>query len=177
MEYLEKFQQKLDSLLEVFKGELITLRSNRPTPKLIEGIKVDYMDQLLTVKQVGSISIEMPKDLLVTVWDKGAVSPTTKAIEAANLGVSVSSQGTVIRVKLPDLTSERKQELIKVIKSSAEEVRIRMRRERDVAHKKVNEEQDKDQKFRFKDELQKKVDKFNESIEELVENKAKEILK
>jgi len=175
MEYLAYFQTKLDFLVNSLKEELTVLRTNRPTAKLIENISVNYMGQELQIKQLGSISIELPRDLVVTLWDKGVIPLTAKAIEAANLGVSVSAYENSVRVKLPELTHERREELIKIVKSTTEESRIKMRIERDAVNKKINEEQDKDNKFKLKDELQKKVDKFNKTVDELVENKTKEI--
>jgi len=175
MEYLKDFQIKLDALLNSFKEEISVLRTNRPTPKLIENIPVNYLGQEMRVKQMGSIMVEVPRDLVVTLWDKAALATVAKAIEGANLGVGVSTYEMGIRVKLPELTNERREELIKVVKSSAEETRIRMRMERDGVNKKINAEVDKDVKFKSKEELQKKVDKFNEAIEELVANKIKEV--
>jgi ribosome recycling factor len=175
MEYLDQFQKKIDEFLASFKEELATLRTNRPNPKLIENILVDYLGQRLPLKQLGSITVEPPRDLIVTLWDKGVITPVVKAIEAANLGVGVATFENMVRVKLPELTSERRLELGKIIKSSAEAIRIKMRKERDYAQKKINEEPSKDQRFKLKEELQKKVDAFNQTIDELVEKKMKEI--
>ncbi len=175
MGYLKELEEKFNSVVESLKEEFLGLRTNRPTPKLIENIKVDYMGQPLIVKQLGAIGIELPRDLIVNVWDKNAVPMISKAIEAANIGVSASMEGNSVRVKLPELTNERRDELIKIVKSSAEKCRIKMRTLRDDANKSVNAETDKDIKFRSKEEMQKIVDSFNQSIDEVVEKKIKEI--
>lgn len=176
MDYLKAFQTKLDSLFGSIKEELGVLRTNRPTPKLVENIPVNYLDQNMQIRQLGSITIELPRDLVISLWDKGAMPFVVKAIEAANLGVGVTSYENSVRVKLPELTNERKEEIVKIIKSTAEETRIKMRIQRDDVNKRINDEIDKDVKFKLKNELQKQVDKFNGPLDELVSNKIKEIL-
>ncbi|OGY58891.1 MAG: hypothetical protein A3E61_00690 [Candidatus Colwellbacteria bacterium RIFCSPHIGHO2_12_FULL_43_12] len=176
MDYLKDFQIKLDALFNSIKEELGVLRTNRPTPKLVENISVNYLDQNMQIRQLGSITVELPRDLVISLWDKGAMPHVIKALEDANLGMGVSSYETSVRVKLPELTNERKEEIVKIIKSTTEETRIKMRIQRDEVNKRTNEEIDKDRKFKQKEELQKKVDKFNGSLDELVSNKIKEIL-
>ena len=176
MEYLNSAKEKFNALIEKFKDELTAIRTNRPSAKLIEDVRVNYMDQNMSVKQVGSISIEQPRDLLVSVWDENAIKSVAGGLEAANLGFGVSVQGKVIRVSLPELTGERKEELIKVVKSTAEDTRIKMRTLRDEFNKITKSLKDEDDKFRGKEELQKIVDQFNETIDQLVESKSREIL-
>lgn len=175
MEYLEELQQKFDKLINELKEELATIRTNRPTPKLIEDIPVNYMEQPMVIKQLGSIAGELPRNLIVTPWDKESVSAIAKGIEDAKLGVTSSVQGSTVRVTLPELTDERREELSKIVKKIAEDIRIRMRVLRDDVHKKVNAEADEDTKFRNKEKLQKSVDAFNESVDKFVENKIFEL--
>lgn len=175
MEYLKEAEKEFNRFLDSFKEELAIFRTNRPTTKLVENIKVDYFGQFLPVKQLGSLSIELPFDIVVAVWDKNAAAPVAKAVKDANLGLDVSDQGNIVRVKLPSLTAERRDELAKIIKLTAENTRIKMRIERDAVNKKVNEELDKDAKFRMKEGLQKLVNKFNEVVDKLVGDKLKEI--
>lgn len=176
MEYLKDLEEKFTSITDGLKEELSSFRTNRPTPKLVENIKVPYMNQILLVKQLGSISVEPPRDLIVSVWDKNSLSVVAKTIESENLGLSVSPQGNVIRIRLPELTEERRRELEKLIRSSVEDARIKMRVERDAANKSINTEGDKDVKFRSKEEMQKLVDKFNETIEMMLKDKLNEIM-
>ena len=175
MEYLEELQQKFDKLLVELKDELLTIRTNRPTPKLIEDIQVDYAGQPLPIKQLGSIAIELPRSLLVTPWDKESISTIAKSIENAKLGVTSSVQGSVVRVTLPELTDERKKEMSKIVKKIAEETRIKMRIVRDDANKKVNAEQDENIKFSNKEKLQKSVDAFNSTIDGFILSKLVEL--
>lgn len=175
MELIEQAKEKFEKVLDYFKEEITGIRTNRPTPKLIEDIQVDYFEQKMPIKQLGSITVEAPRDLLVSVWDENAVSSVQNAIEAANLGVNVSQQGKIVRAKLPDLTEERKTELVKIVKSMAEESRIKMRQERDEINKAIKEVKDEDDQFRAKEKLQELVDKFNSQVDEIVEKKNQEI--
>ena len=175
MEYLEELKQKFDKLLIYLREELSAIRTNRPTPKMIEDIYVEYADDSLPIKQLGSIAIELPRNLLVTPWDKESIPAIAKGIENAKLGVSVSAQGNRIRITLPELTGERKEEMSKIVKRIAEETRIKMRIARDDASRKVNAEEDEDTKFSNKEKLQKAVDAFNGTVDELVNNKLTEL--
>ncbi len=175
MEYLKELEKKFTSITGALKEELSSFRTNRPTPKLVENIKVPYMGQTMIVKQLGSISVEPPRDLVVSVWDREVLPMLAKAIESENMGLSVAPQGNVVRVRIPELTAERRKELEKLIRSSVEEARIRMRMERDGVNKSINAEADKDAKFRSKENMQKLVDRFNESIDMMLEDKLEEI--
>ena len=175
MEYLKELEQKFNNLTLKFKDELSSLRTNRPTPKLVDSIKAEYAGNFLAINQLGSISIEPPRSIIITPWSTDSAPPIVKAIEAANIGVGAAQQGNIIRVTLPELTEERRQELIKLVRKMAEETRIRMRIERDEVNKIVNQEADKNEKFRAKEALQKLVDKFNQEVDKVVDTKIQEI--
>ena len=175
MEYLKELEQKFNNLALKFKDELSSVRTNRPTPKLVDSIKVEYAGQFLAVNQLGSISVEPPRSIIVTPWSTDSAPSIVKAIEAANIGVGAAQQGNVVRITLPELTEERRQELIKLVRKMAEETRIRMRIERDEVNKIINQEADKNEKFRAKEALQKLVDKVNQEVDELVNAKNQEI--
>jgi ribosome recycling factor len=175
MDYLKELETKFNKIIETLKEELSSLRTNRPSPKIVENIKVDYLGQVVMLKQLSSITIEPPRDLVISVWDKNAIPAITKAITSENLGLGISPQGNTLRVKTPELTAERRRELEKLVRAAAENARIKMRIERDTVNKIINTETDKDVKFRAKEQLQKLVDKFNEAVEEALENKLREI--
>lgn len=179
MEYLKDLEQKFNNLALKFKDELSSVRTNRPTPKLVESIKVVEFakepGQPMAINQLGSISIEPPRSIIIAPWSTDSAPSIVKAIEAANIGVGAAQQGNVIRVTLPELTEERRQELIKLVRKMAEETRIRMRIERDEINKIVNQETDKNEKFRAKEALQKLVDNFNQEVDRVVEAKIQEI--
>jgi ribosome recycling factor len=141
----------------------------------VDSIRAEYAGQFLAINQLGSIGIEPPRSIIITPWSKETAPAIAKAIDVANIGVGTAVQGNIIRVTLPELTEERRQELIKLVRKMAEETRIRMRIERDEVNKFVNKEPDKNQKFRAKEDLQRLVDKFNEEIDLTVESKITEI--
>lgn len=181
MEIIKDLDQKLKPLLDSLRQELSGIRTNRPTTKLVEDIKVDYLGQPMMVKQLGSISIVPPREIDVAVWDREAVSAVAKAIENSGRGMTPNIDGNLIRLNLPQLTDERRQELIKLIKSTVEQTKIKIRALRDDANKKAEADFkaktiSEDQKFKLRDQIQKAVDKVNQAIESLLLGKIKEII-
>jgi ribosome recycling factor len=174
MDPVKDFETISKEILAFLKSEIQKIRSNRPNPGLVEDIKVDVYGQILTVNQLATINILPPRELVISPWDKSVLSNIEKAINQNNSGLSVSADGNVIRVALPSLTEERRSELAKLVKSLVEEHRIRMRLERDKFQKIINTFPE-DQKFKQKEELQKKVDKFNKESNQLIEEKIKEL--
>lgn len=179
-EIIKDLENRTRPILDALRQEFITLRANRPNPKLVEDIKVDYFDQKLTVKQLGSISVVPPKEIDIQVWDKNAVAAVAKAVEASSLGVSANIDGNLIRINLPTLTDERRQELSKLVKSVSEQTKIKIRNLRDDSNKKIEQAfKDKkiseDQKFKLKKQIQDIVDKVNKDTENLLAAKIKEI--
>ena len=180
MDVAKDFEPKIKTLLETLKQEFANIRTNRPTAKLVENIKVDYLGQQLMVKQLASISIAPPREIDISPWDKGAAAPIARAIEMAGLGVTTSVNGSIVRVVLPVLTAERRAELIKLVKNTTEQMRIKMRSLRDYANKNVErlfkeKQLSEDQKMRTKKQIQEATDKVNKEIETLLEGKIKEI--
>jgi ribosome recycling factor len=180
MDILKELELKVKPLLEGLRQEFLNLRVNRPNPKLVENIKVDYLSQPLTIKQLGSISVAPPREIDISVWDKNAVGPVAKAVENSGLGVTANIDGSVIRINLPPLTDERRQELMKLVKSVAEQTRIKIRALRDAANKNAEamfkeKKIGEDQKFKNKEQIQKAVDAANKEIESLLTAKIKEI--
>lgn len=180
MDMLKNLEEKINQGIKYFRDQLAGIRGGRPSPKLVEDLVVDYFGQRLSVKQLGSITIIPPREIHISVWDKNAASLIIKAIESSNLNVSANLDGNLIRINLPPLSGERRQELAKVVKKEAEEARIKLRAVRDEANKEIGRQlEDKkiteDDKFKLKDGIQKATDKGNEEIERIVENKIKEI--
>lgn len=178
--FSKDFEGGLRAIADKLKEDLRMIRSNRPSVELLENIKVNVYDQWMTVQQLGSLSVQPPKDILITIWDKNAVGAIMKAIEDAKIGLSVSNDGNVIRASLPVLTDERKQELAKFVKKISENYRIQVRARRDEAMKKVKAaeesgEVNEDQEFKLKEKIQKQVDEANKKIEEIIEKKLAEL--
>lgn len=177
---IREWEGQIASRVEAFQNELHSLRTNRPTAKLVEDIKVDSYGQETPIKHLGSISINPPRDINVSIWDVSAVASVAKAVQDAGLGVSVSVDGNLVRITLPMLTEERRKELVKVVGKLAEETRIQIRRLREEMNKKIESaEKEKkiseDQKFKDRERVQKTVDKANLEIEVSVLKKTEEI--
>jgi len=178
---IDDFKKTLTPVLDSLKKEFASIRTNRPVTALIEDIKVSYYGQMLPVKQVASVGVVPPREISVQAWDKEAVQAIVRAIETAQLGVSVQADGMVIHVRLPELSSERREELAKQVKRIAEEHRIEVRHVRDEGNKAVEREFEansvtEDQKFKLKELIQKEVERTNGEIESLVAAKVREIM-
>jgi len=179
MNFIKDLETKSAEIVKNFKDELSGIRGGRPVSKLVEDIQIDYFGQKLALKQLGSISVVLPREIQITVWDKSIAPSIGKAVELA-LNVGTTIEGNLVRVNLPPLSEERRAELIKIVKKEAEEARIKIRSLRDDVLKKIKagEEEGKiteDDRFKLKEQIQKNIDKTNEEIEKILENKIKEI--
>lgn len=179
-DYSKIFTESAKPALEALKTELSGVRTNRPNPKLVEDIKVDYLGQQLTIRQLGSINIVPPREIDINVWDKGSLPSVMKGIETSGRGLTANSDGNLIRINLPTLTDERRQELTKLVKSMVEQSKIKIRASRDEVNKKIETAYkakaiSEDQKFKSKEQVQKSVDKINGEVELLLAGKIKEI--
>lgn len=179
MEALKDLEVKTKEIVNHFQRELSGIRGGRPTTKLVEDIQVDYFGQKMAVKQLGSISIVLPREVQISAWDKAVAPAIGKAIEVA-LNVGANTEGNLVRINLPPLSEERREELTKIVKKEAERARIQIRALRDDVLKTIKGQEDKgeiteDDKFKLKERIQKDIDKTNEEIEKILENKIKEI--
>ncbi|MGB9848041.1 MAG: ribosome-recycling factor [Minisyncoccia bacterium] len=179
---IEKFKKEGQEIINNFKAEIAGIRSNRPQPALIENLKVECPSygSVLPLKHIASIQVSLPNSLIVQVWDKSNVNACEKAIQAANLGVTTAIEGFQIRVILPPLSQERREQIFQLVKKKGEETKIHLRGAREEILKEIKNlfEEKKiteDDKYRGKDELQKVIDGFNEEIEKIIENKRKEL--
>lgn len=180
MNIIQELELKTSEIIKYFKEQLAGIRGGRPSPKLIEDISVEYFGQKMAIKQLGSISVIPPREIQISVWDKQAIPVISKAVETSNLRLVANTDGNLIRINLPPLSTERREELIKVSKKESEEVRIKIRNLRDEMNKKISAleeggEINEDQKFKLKESVQKSIDKANEEIGQILENKVKEI--
>lgn len=178
---IEARQADFDKTIAHFEGELAKLRTGRAHPGLVEGLLVDYYNTATPVKQIASVTVPEPRQILVSPWDKGALTQIEAAIRESDLGLNPVNDGVGVRVTLPALTEERRKELVKVLNTKAEEARIAVRSIREEIWKTVQDEEkagnmSEDDKFRAKDDLQKVVDGHNATLESLREQKEKEIM-
>lgn len=180
MNILKNLELKIGEAIKYFKEQLSAIRGGRPNSKLVEDVLVEYFGQRLPLKQLGSISIAPPREIQISVWDKNAAAIVLKAIEASNLNISANLEGSLIRINLPALSGERRQELIKLAKKETEEAKIKIRGIRDEINKEINRQFEEkkigeDEKFKLKEQIQENINKVNGEIEKILENKIREI--
>lgn len=180
-EILHQTEEKMRKSLESMNREFLEIRTGRANPALVEGMHIDYYGTPTLLKQLSSISAPDARLLVIQPWDITAIPEIEKAIMKSNLGITPSNDGKVIRLSLPALSKERRQELAKVVHKMSEEGRVSLRTIRRDAKEAVEKlEKDKaiseDDKFRSIDELQKLVDKYIAKIDEVLKSKEKEIL-
>ncbi len=166
---------------EFLSKEYSQLNVGRASPLILDGISVESYGSFVPLNNVASISIEDPKTLRIAPWDKNNVKAIEKAIQGANLGISVATDDVGIRVVFPQLTTDTRHTLVKLLKEKLEDARITVRKERENVWKDV-EAQEKagklteDERFRAKDELQKIIDEANNNLEAIFEKKEKEVM-
>lgn len=176
-----QFKLELKKIEDFLSKEYSQLNIGRASPMILDGVTVEAYGSYGPLKNVASISIEDPKTLLVAPWDKSQIKAIEKAILVADLGLSVASGDTGIRVIFPQLTGETRQKLVKLLKEKLEDSRIVVRKERERVMDEMNKlekegNMTEDEKFRAKDELQKIIDEANNNLEAVFEKKEKEVM-
>ena len=180
-ELISTAEANMQKTVEIVKREFASLRAGRATPALLDKILVNYYGTPTPVNQLASISAPEPRLLVVQPWDKSVTGEIEKAILKSDLGITPSSDGNVIRLAIPQLTEERRQELVKVIKKKAEEGRVAIRNVRRDANDQLRAKQKEgeiteDELRRGQDDVQKLTDKYIKEIDRLVQAKEKEIM-
>lgn len=175
-----EIKQKLQEAKEWLQKEFSGIRTGQASPALLDSIKVESYGALLPLNQVGTVGIEDARTLRVSVWDASAVKAAEEAIREADLGVSVVGDSSGLRVIFPELTSERREQLLKLAKSKLEDARISVRALRDDAMKVIEKSEKageigEDEKFTKKEAVQNAVDESNRSLEALFEQKETEL--
>jgi len=180
MQTLAEVKKKMEAALTHLGEEYKQIRTGRSHPGLVENIMVTAYGSQTPLKGLASISTPDPKSILVSPWDKSVVKDIEKALQSSQLGITPSVVGTDIRLVIPDLTQERRDELTKVVHTKAEEARVSLRTIReeymhsvkaDVDSKAVSE----DELARAKKEIQTVIDGMNKKIEELADAKIEQI--
>jgi ribosome recycling factor len=161
--------------------ELSRIRAGKASPEMLSGVKVDYYGVMTPIEQAANINTTDAKTLIVKPWDKNMLEPIEKAIMAANLGFTPQNDGELIRIVLPALTEERRQELVKAVKQEAEQARISIRNIRRDAmqhlKKLLDEGLSEDMEKKAENEIQQMTDKYTDLVEKHVDAKEKEMTK
>lgn len=174
-------QEKMDKAIQVLKRDLLTLRAGRANPAILDRVLVEYYGSEMPINQMANISTPDPRTLLIQPWDKSALSEIERAILKSELGLTPNNDGNVIRISIPALTEERRNELVKLVRKTGEEAKVAIRNIRrdandDVKKLEKNGEVPEDASRRSQEEIQKLTDRFIKETDQIVSAKEKEIM-
>jgi ribosome recycling factor len=178
----KNYEEKMDKSIEVLRREFLGLRTGRASPSLLEPVSVEAYGGKVPINQVGNISVPESRLVTVQVWDETLIQPVEKAIRNSDLGLNPMIEGNIIRVPIPELSEERRLEIVKIASKYAEDAKITVRNIRRDAMDKIKDEEkqkniSKDDSFQFSENMQKITDKYIEKIDVLFQDKEKDILK
>ena len=181
-EFNEKnYSSKMEKSISSFKKEISTLRTGRANVNMLDTIKVDVYGQLMPIEQLGTVSVPEARLISIQVWDKSNINLIESAIQKSELGINPQIDGQIIRLRIPDLTEDRRKDLIKILKNMGEKSKVSIRNIRREANedlkkklkdKKISEDQNK----LFEKTIQKLTDTNIENIEKILTTKEKEII-
>lgn len=174
-------EDKMKKALEVLRKEYGSLRAGRATPSLLEKVMVDYYGSPTPVNQVANISVPEPRMIVIQPWEKTMLNAIDKAIQKSDLGLMPTNDGAIIRLTIPQLTQERRSEIVKVIHKKAEECRVvirNLRRDANEAIKKVEKDKtvSEDEAKKAQDDIQKLTDKYIKEVDQVMAAKEKDIM-
>ena len=181
MGIIENAQEKMNKTIAVLKRDLGSLRAGRANPQLLDRIMVDYYGTPTPINQMGTISSPEPRMLVISLWDLSMLSAVEKAIQKSDIGINPSNDGKLIRLIFPELTEERRKELVKSVRKKAEESKVAIRAIRRDANEAIKKDckdsviTEDDQK-RLEDKAQKATDAAIKDIDRICSEKEKELL-
>lgn len=180
-ELLDETKERMNKTINVLQSELSSLRAGRANAQVLDRILVDYYGTMTPIPQMGNVSVPEPRMLIISLWDAKMIPAVEKAIQKSDLGINPANDGKVIRLIFPELTEERRKDLVKTVKKKGEESKVAIRSiRRDVMEtikkqKKDGEITEDDQK-QLETKLQKQTDDFIKEIDTILAAKEKEIL-
>jgi ribosome recycling factor len=180
-EILGDAKVSMQKAIEAFRHEVTMVRTGRANPSVLDGIRVEYYGSQVPLNQVATVGVPEPRLITVQPWDKTAIGPIEKAIVSSNLGIQPSNDGSLIRLPIPQLTEERRKDLVKQVRHMAEEVRVSIRNARRDANDLLKEAQKEgevpeDDAKKGHDQSQKLTDEFVKTIEDILKEKEQEIM-
>lgn len=179
-ERVKKYEDKMNKTLETLVKELGTVRAGRANPHILDKITVDYYGSPTPLQQVANVTVPEARMIQIQPWESSLIKEIQKAILTSDLGINPNNDGKVIRLVLPELTEERRKELVKDVKKKGEAAKVairNIRRDANEAFKKMaKQDVSEDEVKELEDNVQKMTDKFGKEIDKTVEEKSKEIL-
>ena len=182
LEFNEKnYSSKMDKSIQSFKKDLATLRTGRANSNMLDIIRVDVYGQLMPIDQLGTVSVPEARLISIQVWDKANITLIDSAIQKSELGINPQIDGQIIRLRVPDLTEERRKDLIKILKGMGEKGKVSIRNIRREANEELkkqlkNKTISEDSNKTFEKNIQKLTDVNIENIDKILSEKEKEIL-
>jgi len=179
---LKIYEEKMEKAIDVLKREFLGLRTGRASVSLLDPITVEAYGSKSPINQVSNISVPESRLITVQVWDESLIGAVENAIRSSDLGLNPMIEGNLIRIPIPELSEERRKEIVKIAAKYSEDCKISIRNIRRDAMDKIknlekNKEISKDESFQFSDETQKVTDRLTENIDLLFAEKEKDILK
>ena len=179
-ERLQQFETKMEKTCEYLEADFMTIRAGRANPHVLDKIRVDYYGSPTPLQQVGNVTVPEPRMIQIAPWEKSLIKAIEKAIMASDIGITPSNDGNVIRLVFPELTEERRKELVKDVKKKGEASKVavrNIRRDGNDAFKKlkgtdVSEDEIQD----LEDQIQKLTDKYIKEVDAAVDAKSKEVM-
>ena len=177
---LQPYDDKMKKAIDFLASDYAAIRAGRANPHVLDKIRVDYYGTPTPLQQVGNITVPDPRVIQIAPWEKTLLKEIEKAIMTSDLGINPSNDGSVIRLVFPELTEERRKDLVKDIRKKAEDGKVavrNIRRDGNDAFKKLSKEDvSEDEIKQLSDQLQKLTDKYIKDIDKLMEEKSKEIM-
>jgi ribosome recycling factor len=174
--------EHMEKTIGVLRHEMNSIRAGRANPQLLDNIKVDYYGTPTPVGQVGNVSAPEPRMLVISPWDPKMIGPIEKAIRVSELGINPVNDGKIIRLVIPELTEERRKDLVKTVSRHGEEAKVAIRNIRRDANdhlKKLEKDGEvtEDELKRYEEDVQKLTDRHSKMVEDVLKEKEKEILR
>ena len=180
-ERIKKLEDRMQKTYDFLLGDFATIRAGRANPHVLDKIKVDYYGTPTPIQQVGNISVPDARMIQIAPWEKSLLKAIEKAIQTSDIGTNPTNDGSVIRLVFPELTEERRKDLVKEIRKKGEESKVAIRNIRrdgnDSFKKLAKTEVSEDEIKQLEDALQKLTDKFIKEVDKAVDEKSKDILK
>ena len=177
---LKQFEDKMQKSLDSMANDFMTIRAGRANPHVLDKVKVDYYGVATPVAQVGNVSVPEARTIMIQPWEPNLLKEIEKAIMMSDLGINPSDDGRVIRLVFPELTEDRRKELVKDVKKKGEGAKVavrNIRRDANDAFKKLSKHDvSEDEIKELEDQIQKLTDKYIKEVDKAIENKSKEIL-
>ncbi len=177
---LQQYEDRMKKAIDYLEGDYNGIRAGRANPHILDKLRVDYYRTPTPIQQVGNVTVPEARVLQIAPWDKSLIKKIEKAIMTSDIGINPSNDGSIIRLVFPELTGERRKDLVKDVKKKAEESKVAIRNIRrdgnDFLKKLGKGDVSEDEIKQMEDQLQKTTDKYIKEVDVMMEKKSKEIM-